>query len=113
MAIIKTKYSVEGMSCAACASSIERELSKKEGIIKATVNLLANTLVVEYYDSITDKEIVDTIKRIGYTLLPYKGNKVEKDLNFNKKRNKLIISSILTIILIFIVMGNMQNHLKI
>jgi len=109
MAIIKTKYSVEGMSCAACASSIERELSKKEGIIKATVNLLANTLVVEYYDSITDKEIVDTIKRIGYTLLPYKGNKVEKDLNFNKKRNKLIISSILTIILIFIVMGNMHG----
>lgn len=109
MAIIKTKYSVEGMSCAACASSIERELSKKEGIIKATVNLLANTLVVEYYDSITDKEIVDTIKRIGYNLLPYKGNKVEKDLNFNKKRNKLIISSILTIILIFIVMGNMHG----
>ena len=36
MAIIKTKYSVEGMSCAACASSIERELSKKEGIIYVT-----------------------------------------------------------------------------
>ena len=109
MAITKTKYSVEGMSCAACASSIERELSKKEGIIKSTVNLLANTLVVEYDESISEQEIVDTIKKIGYTLLPYKGNKVEKDLNFNKKRNKLIISSILTIILIFIVMGNMHG----
>ena len=109
MAIIKTKYSVEGMSCAACASSIERELSKKKGIIKATVNLLANTLVVEYDETITNDEIVETIKKIGYTLLPYKGNKVEKDLSFNKKKNKLIISCILTIILMFIVMGNMHG----
>ena len=64
MSTKKTKFNVEGMSCAACAASIERELSKMKGVILAQVNLLANTLVVEYEEELTEKEIIDSIKRI-------------------------------------------------
>lgn len=108
MSTKKTKFNVEGMSCAACAASIERELSKMKGVILAQVNLLANTLVVEYEEELTEKEIIDSIKRIGYTLSIYKKVK-NNDSEYNKKFKKLIISIILMVILTFIVMGKMYG----
>src|SRR5258708_39397383 len=39
---------VSGMTCAACARSIERTLSGAEGVDRARVNLATNTATVEY-----------------------------------------------------------------
>ena len=109
MSIKKTKFNVEGMSCAACAASIERELSKKKGIILAQVNLLANTLVVEYEDVITEDEIIDIIRKIGYALTIYKKEKNKNDSEYDRKMKKIIVSIIFMILLTFIVMGKMYG----
>ena len=44
----KETYDVTGMSCSACSSHVEKAVSKLEGIDKVTVNLLTNSMQVEY-----------------------------------------------------------------
>ena len=48
---MKEKYNVTGMSCAACSAAVERAVNKLPGVKSAQVNLLANSMQVEYDDS--------------------------------------------------------------
>lgn len=66
-AIIEKQYSITGMHCAACSSSIERNLRKLSGVKKADVNLLLKKLSISYDSSqISDEEIITTIKNTGF-----------------------------------------------
>jgi Cu2+-exporting ATPase len=47
-ASIKQTFPVTGMSCAACATSIENITKKQEGILTASVNYAGATLLVEF-----------------------------------------------------------------
>ena len=42
-----TKYTVTGMSCAACSARVEKAVSAVEGVTSCTVNLLTNSMGVE------------------------------------------------------------------
>ena len=44
----KTEIKISGMTCASCASTIEKSLSKLSGVTKAQVNLGSETATVEY-----------------------------------------------------------------
>src|SRR5689334_6904434 len=58
---------VSGMTCAACARSIERTLSATTGVERAHVNLATNTATVEYDPSrATVGDFVGAIEDIGY-----------------------------------------------
>ena len=50
MAILSETYRVEGMSCTACAQSVESMLSSIKGIDRAEVNYAMNTVSVVYND---------------------------------------------------------------
>jgi len=52
---------VEGMSCAACSSAVERILNKQDAVESAQVNLTTKKLNVEYDDS---QMTMDTIKEL-------------------------------------------------
>ncbi|MGN1176614.1 MAG: cation transporter, partial [Roseburia sp.] len=39
---MKTEYRVDGMSCAACQSSVERAVKKVEGVESVSVSLLTS-----------------------------------------------------------------------
>lgn len=59
--------SIQGMSCTACSSAIERTLRKQDSITKANIFLLSNSGVVEFDSSmITASEILELINNIGY-----------------------------------------------
>ena len=45
---MKEKFDVTGMSCSACSSHVEKSVSKLEGIKTVSVNLLTNSMQVEY-----------------------------------------------------------------
>jgi len=45
---MKETFTVEGMSCAACSSAVERSVRKLEGIKEANVNLTTKKLSVEF-----------------------------------------------------------------
>ena len=44
----KQTFDVSGMTCAACSSAVEKALSRKEGVLSASVNLVTNTAEVVY-----------------------------------------------------------------
>ena len=58
---------VSGMTCAACARTIERTLSKTPGVARASVNLATNTATVEYDPArIRIADFVGAIEGLGY-----------------------------------------------
>ena len=57
---------VEGMSCASCASRIERKLNRLDGV-HATVNYATERATVEFDPTLAGKQLIaDTIEQTGY-----------------------------------------------
>ncbi len=65
----KRTFPVTGMTCAACASSVETILQHTEGIISAQVNFATGTLLVEWNDQITLEGINSALQDVGYGLI--------------------------------------------
>ena len=58
---------VSGMTCAACARSIERKLNKTPGVDRASVNLATNTATVEYQPARAGvADFIGAIEGLGY-----------------------------------------------
>ena len=58
---------VSGMTCAACARTIERTLSHTPGVERARVNLATNTATVEYDpERVRVRDFVGAIEELGY-----------------------------------------------
>ena len=71
---------VSGMTCAACARSIERTLAATPGVDRAHVNLATNTATVEYDPGrVTVPGLVGAIEELGYGV-PEKEVRKELDL---------------------------------
>ncbi|MEI6089506.1 MAG: heavy metal translocating P-type ATPase [bacterium] len=67
---VKDTYSVEGMSCASCAISVESMLKAQTGVVSANVNYATSSVTVDYQpEVITPKEFKSIIQSIGYDLL--------------------------------------------
>ena len=64
---MKTTLNVEGMTCAACSARIERVLNKLDGVKSATINLMANTAIIEYDpEKVTVKDFIGAIEKAGF-----------------------------------------------
>ncbi|MGB7923570.1 MAG: heavy metal translocating P-type ATPase [Pyrinomonadaceae bacterium] len=58
---------ITGMTCAACARRIERQLSKTPGVRRAGVNFATSRATVEYDPAATGiRELMETVKTVGY-----------------------------------------------
>jgi Cu+-exporting ATPase len=63
----KTQIKISGMHCAACAQTIQKALSKAEGVNKARVNFATETAYVEYDDEhINEEKLQGVIRNTGY-----------------------------------------------
>lgn len=66
----KRTLAVVGMSCAGCASNVERCLSKLDGIISASVNFASRTALVEYDPNKISLKVMKTeVIKSGYDLI--------------------------------------------
>jgi len=98
----KTELGLKGMSCAACASRIEKALSKAPGVYKATVNLATETAAVEYDSSETSlKNLIRVVKDTGYdafekTEVNVDREKEERETEIRNLRRLVIISALLS-----------------
>ena len=62
---------VTGMTCAACARRIEKQLTRAEGVTEANVNFATNTATVSYDPKATDvRRLVQTVTDTGYGVAP-------------------------------------------
>ena len=68
---MKQKFDVTGMSCAACSAAVERAVNKLDGVDAAQVNLLANSMQVEYDEAaVTEADICAAVEKAGYGASP-------------------------------------------
>lgn len=61
------KFDVTGMTCSACAAHIEKDVSKLDGVKKVNVNLLTNSMVVDFDESKLNIDTIEkTVAEAGY-----------------------------------------------
>lgn len=111
------KYKVTGMTCSACSSRVEKCVEKLDGVNTVSVNLLTNSMQVDFDESkLTEEKIADSVTQAGYGMeIPTgkaekkeeKEDIVEKNIENMKKRT--IWSFIFLIPLMYVAMGHMAG----
>lgn len=82
---MKEKFDVTGMSCSACSAHVEKAVSKVPGVDAVQVNLLQNSMVVEFKEDKTDTgKIIDAVAEAGYGA-SVKGKEAPKEANAVQK----------------------------
>ncbi len=107
---------IEGMTCAACSSAVERTLNKLEGIKSISVNIATNKARVVYdTNTVRLSEIKGSIKRAGYTPQDVEREVLEDEDQSRKEREmrvmftKFIVAISFTVPLFYIAMGHMMG----
>ena len=120
---MQEKYDVTGMSCAACSARVEKTVSGLPGMRECSVNLLKNSMVVNYdADALSSAQIIQAVEKAGYgASLQSKGGKqgasgqkqaspadaIKKEYQTMKRR--VIWSFVFTIPLFYLSMGHMMG----
>lgn len=64
---MKERYHISGMTCSACSSHVEKAARKLEGVENASVNLLTETMEIEYDESKVQRDsIIQAVEKAGY-----------------------------------------------
>ena len=119
---MKQKFNVTGMTCSACSAAVERNVKKLDGASDVNVNLVTNTMTVEYdEEALTDNDIIETVEKTGYGASIFsKDTEVTDskdkssahntaDEEEKEMKNRVIVSFIFLIPLFYIAMGPMVN----
>ncbi|MBS7020609.1 MAG: copper-translocating P-type ATPase [Firmicutes bacterium] len=102
----KVILKIEGMTCSACSSGLEKYLNRQVGIRKATVNLVLAQALIEYEDHLTIEKLNQYIQEAGFESLGiYQLGEKEK----KKKENhyQIFIVSFLAIFILYLSMSHM------
>ena len=98
---MKNKYYVQGMTCAACVSHVEEAVKSINGIETVHVNLLTTEIVVT--GEVDESAIFEKVYKAGYKVTKEKPEKKQSSFK------KLIIPIILSIVLMYVSMGEMMS----
>ncbi|KZL13568.1 cation-translocating P-type ATPase [Pseudovibrio sp. Ad37] len=60
------KLDITGMTCAGCASRLEKSLQATEGVVKATVNFALEMAEVEHLPQVAANDLVDVVSTAGF-----------------------------------------------
>lgn len=112
------KFNVTGMTCSSCSANVEKTVKKLTGVNAVEVNLLSNSMSVDYDDAhINNEDIIKAVENAGFGASVFvRGassekqkeksvNPVEEELKEMKQR--VIISFALLIPLMYVAMGHM------
>lgn len=115
----KDYFDITDMTCSACSARIEKNVSKLDGMKIVNVNLLKNSMSVEYDDQIlTAADIVGRVEKTGYGAFLHNAstttvnNKPKEDIalkEFQEMKKRLWISILFSVPLFYISMGHMFN----
>ena len=105
------KYTVTGMSCAACSARVEKAVRAVPGVTECAVNLLTGSMIVE--GTADENSIISAVENAGYGA--FKEGKsaavTNEDISGNseirKMKIRLFSSALFLIILMYFSMGKM------
>ena len=103
----KVLLKIDGMTCSACSSGLEKYLNKQDGIISATVNLVMNNASVEYDEKKLDiPQIEKFIQKAGFESLGI-DNLQKEEKKKSREKYKLWSFTAIAIITLYVAMGSM------
>lgn len=120
----KEQFDITGMTCSACSSRIEKSVAKLPGIQEVSVNLLKNSMVASYDETVLDTaSIVQAVEKAGYGAFPKTSvqnksrteNRAAKpevstaQAEYKQMKQRLLFSALFTIPLFYISMGHMMG----
>ena len=108
------RYEITGMSCAACASHVEKAVSAVPGVAGVAVSLLTNSMQVDYTPDAdpdtTARRICNAVEAAGYgaSLATAESENAElEDTETPKLKKRLIASLCFLLPLMYVSMGHM------
>ena len=115
---MKQKFNVTGMTCSACSAHVEKAVRQVEGVDSVSVNLLGNSMLVEYGGKTGPEQIIQAVTDAGYgASLPGPAGKaapaarpadaMEEELAGMKRR--FLTSLVFLAPLFYIAMGHMMG----
>lgn len=109
---MEKKFDVSGMTCSSCVANITKAVEKLDGVSGANVNLMTNSMKVNFDENIVDDEkIIGAVEKIGYGASPAgeKTKSEDRPVDDREKalKHRLISSIIFMLILMYIAMGPM------
>lgn len=112
------KYNVNGMSCAACSSRVEKAVLNVDGVTSCSVNLLTNSMIVD--GTADESAIIIAVQKAGYSasknsnkLITSADNNSLKDKETPILCKRLIYSLLFLIVLMYISMGHIMWSLPL
>ncbi len=109
---MKQKFTVTGMTCAACSARVEKVTQSVPGVERAEVNLMGGTMVVQCRSEEVISQIVQAVEKAGYGAAPTgRGKLPEKtqDDPLKEMKKRLIGSFVFLLVLMYFTMGHMAG----
>ena len=108
---MKEKFSVSGMSCAACSAGIERTLQKIEGVSHVEVSLMGEYMQVEYDEQVVSQDaLMQAVMELGYGVKLFEENPLKREQPQPERlKKRFFLSLIFLIPLMYFSMGGMIN----
>ena len=111
----KEVYKIEGMTCAACSSAVERVTRKLEGVQESSVNLVAGKLTIVYDEQLCGPaQIIAKVEKAGFGIKPYVDDKKRREEAAKKEeqerkeaKKRFLFAAIFSVPLLYIAMGHM------
>ena len=106
------------MTCSACSAHVEKAVNRLDGVQKAEVSLMTNSMTVEYdEDALTPGDIIDAVIHAGYgaslprktTKTPLPDPKARMAQELSAMKHRLIWSFVFLIPPLYISMGHMMG----
>lgn len=103
----KVLLKIDGMTCSACSSGLEKYLNKQDGVVKASVNLIMNNANIEYDDTkLTLEQVEKFVEKAGFESLGIDNFEKHEKKKSNQKY-ALIALTVISIIILYISMAQM------
>ena len=103
----KVLLKIDGMTCSACSTGLEKYLNKQDGIKQATVNLIMNNANIEYDDRKLNLEQVEKfVEKAGFLSLGIDNFEKEEKKKTNEKY-KILAITVISILVLYISMSHM------
>jgi P-type Cu+ transporter len=110
----KAKFLITGMTCAACATRIEKGLNKMEGVSNASVNLALESATVEYNPSMVNvTDLILKIQKLGYGAESQSESNMEKvdprEKELHRQKGKFLFSMLLSLPMALVMFADMAK----
>lgn len=106
----KAEFDITGMTCAACATRIEKGLNRMDGVASASVNLALEKATIEFNPSeVTIADVIAKVEKLGYGAHQKQEDQAQVDhreKHIKDQQRKFVLSAILSLPLLWTMVGH-------